>query len=409
MTVSVAIDFSDPVTQTNPYPIYERLRRDDPVFWNGPAQGWLISRYADVVTLFTDPRMSSQRVDATFRVLPEEVQQELQPLRHVLSNRMLLSDPPRHTRLKNLVMPAFSAKAAGGRRERIQALCDGFIDRGVACGEMDVMRDLATPLPSWVIADTLGVPMDEQADFTRWAADQVRVYDRPGTIHDRVAVMRQGQGSMLEMKAYLERVIAKRRREPREDLLTLLVQAEDGGDRLSTDELVVMCVALLIGGNNSTAHLIGNCILTLLRHPESLERLRAEPELARTTVEEVLRYESPVQATSRVATEDIELHGQHIRAGDNVSLLIGAANRDGAQFPDPATFDMTRHPNRHLTFAHGPHFCVGSALARNTAQVAVETVTRRLANLRLATDEVEWAPGFSFRHLRALPVTFRQQ
>lgn len=404
MTTAISIDFSDPAIQANPWPVYEDLRVNNPVFWNGPAQGWLISRYADVVALFTDPRMSSQRIDATFRVLPEDVQRELQPLRNVLGARMLLSDPPAHTCLKNLVMPAFSAKAAAGRRERIQELCDGFLDRLGGDGQFDVMADLATPLPSWVIADTLGVPMSDQADFTRWAASQVRVYDRPGTVNDRVAVMRQGQADMLEMKAYLEEVIAERREHPADDLLTLLVQAEQDGDRLTTDELVVMCVALLIGGNNSTAHLIGNVALTLLRHPEAMAALRDDPALIRSTVEEVLRYESPVQATSRVATEDFEFHGHAIRAGDNISLLIGSANRDPEQFPEADRFDQRRHPNRHLTFAHGPHFCVGSALARNTTQIAILSLVQRFASLEMPDSIPNWAPGYSFRHLATLPV-----
>lgn len=404
MTTAIPIDFSDPAIQANPWPVYENLRTNSPVFWNGPAQGWLVSRYADVVALFTDPRMSSRRIDATFRVLPEDVQRELQPLRDVLGARMLLSDPPVHTRLKNLVMPAFSARAAAGRRERIQELCDGFLDRVAGQETFDIMADLATPLPSWVIADTLGVPMSEQADFTRWAASQVRVYDRPGTVNDRVAVMRQGQADMLEMKAYLEAVIADRRDRPADDLLTLLVQAEQDGDRLTTDELVVMCVALLIGGNNSTAHLIGNVALTLLRHPESLAALRDDPALIRSTVEEVLRYESPVQATSRVATEDFAFQGQQVHAGDNISLLIGSANRDPEQFPDADTFDQRRHPNRHLTFAHGPHFCVGSALARNTTQIAILSLVQRFANLEMLDATPNWAPGYSFRHLASLSV-----
>jgi pimeloyl-[acyl-carrier protein] synthase len=404
MTSAISIDFSNPTIQANPWPVYEELRANDPVVWNGPAQGWLISRYADVVSLFTDPRMSSRRIDATFRVLPEDVQQDLQPLREVLGARMLLSDPPVHTRLKNLVMPAFSAKAAAGRRERIQELCDDFLDRVEGQPGFDVMADLATPLPSWVIADTLGVPMSDQADFTRWAASQVRVYDRPGTVHDRVEVMRKGQADMLEMKAYLEEVIVERRKSPADDLLTLLVQAEQDGDRLTTDELVVMCVALLIGGNNSTAHLIGNVALTLLRHPVAAEALRADPALIRTTVEEVLRFESPVQATSRVATEDFEFHGKTIRAGDNISLLIGSANRDPDQFPDADRFDQRRHPNRHLTFAHGPHFCVGSALARNTTQIAILSLIQRFPSLEMVDPVPAWAPGYSFRHLASLQV-----
>ncbi|MEZ4521870.1 MAG: cytochrome P450 [Thermomicrobiales bacterium] len=403
MAVQVKIDFSDPEVQANPYPIFEELRENDPVFWNGNA--WLISRYEDCVSLFTDPRMSSQRIDATFAVLPEDVQKELQPLREVLGDRMLLSDPPKHTRLRTLVMKAFSAKAAAGRRDRIQMFTDRFLDQVVDRGEMDVMADFATPLPGWTIADTLGIPQDRQQDFTRWARDQVLIYDRLGA-GDRVTIMRQGQASMLEMKEYLEEVIDERRRNPKEDLLTELVQAEEAGDRLTMNEMVVMVVALLIGGNNSTAHLIGNSILTLIRHPDDMARLRAEPDLIRTAVEEVMRYESPVMTTSRIAMEDMELHGQQIKAGDNINLMIASANRDPRQFDDPDTYVINRRPNRHLTFAHGPHFCLGSALARNVSQIAVLTAIQRLDNLQLVSDEIEWARGFAFRHARTLPVTF---
>ena len=403
MAAAVKIDFSDPEVQANPYPMLEDLRENDPVFWNGNA--WLITRYEDCVSLFTDPRMSSQRIDATFAVLPPDVQEELQPLRDVLGDRMLLSDPPKHTRLRTLVMKAFSARAAAGRRDRIQMFTDRFLDRVVGRGEMDVMADFATPLPGWTIADTLGIPQDRQEDFTRWARAQVLIYDRLGT-GDRVAIMRQGQASMLEMKAYLEEVIEARRRDPREDLLTELVQAEEAGDRLTMNEMVVMVVALLIGGNNSTAHLIGNSILTLIRQPDAMARLLEDPKLIRPAVEEVMRYESPVMTTSRIATEDMELRGRQIKAGDNINLMIASANRDPRQFEDPDTYIVDRRPNRHLTFAHGAHFCLGSALARNVSQIAVLSAIQRCPDLRLVSDEVEWARGFAFRHARTLPVTF---
>ena len=403
MAIQVKIDFSDPAVQANPYPIFEDLREHDPVFWNGNA--WLVTRYDDVVALFTDPRMSSQRIDATFAVLPPDVQTELQPLREVLADRMLLSDPPKHTRLRTLVMKAFSARAAAGRRDRIQMFCDRFLDALVDDREMDVMVEFATPLPGWTIADTLGIPQDRQSDFTRWARDQVLIYDRLGT-GDRVKVMRRGQASMLEMKSYLEDVIDDRRANPREDLLTELVQAEEAGDRLTVNEMVVMVVALLIGGNNSTAHLIGNSILTLIRQPEALAWLLEDPELIRPAIEEVMRFESPVMTTSRVATEDVELHGETIEAGSNVNLMIAAANRDPRQFDDPDRYVIDRRPNRHLTFAHGPHFCVGSALARNVAQIAVLSLLKRCPNIRLTSADIDWARGFAFRHARTLPVTF---
>jgi cytochrome P450 len=272
---------------------------------------------------------------------------------------------------------------------------------------MDVIRDLAAPLPSWVIADLLGVPQEDQPAFTRWSHDQVAVYDRPGTMHNRLEVMRRGQASMLEMKAYLEAVIEERRREPREDLITQLVQAEEAGDRLTTMEMVVMIVALLVGGNNSTAHLVGNAMLTLLRHPEVIDDLRAQPERARPTIEEVLRWESPVQSTSRVVRDaPIEIAGAEMQVGDSVHLLIGSANRDPAQFSDPDSFDPTRRPNRHLTFSHGAHFCLGSSTARAVAQTAVLSVIQRFDDLRLLTDEPRWQPGFSFRSVEVLPVAF---
>ena len=400
----VTIDFSDPDVRADPYPIYAELRRDAPVVWNG--QSWLISRYDDIIGLLTDERVSSARAESIFHVLPPDVQTELQPLRHVLGSRMLLTDPPTHTRLRNLVTKAFGAQSVRAKRPRIQEICDRFLDQVIDHGEMDVIADLAVPLPGWVIADMLGVPPEDQASFTRWSRDQVRVYDRPGTSSERIPIMRQGQASMLEMKAYLEAVIAARREEPRDDLITYLVQAEEEGDRLSTDELVIMIIALLVGGNNSTAHLIGNAVFTLTRHPAALAQLRANPDLITTAVEEVLRFESPVQATSRVARDAIDLDGQTIEPGQGMSLLFGSANRDEHQFPNPDELDLARKPNRHLTFAHGPHFCLGSAIARAEAQIAVQTVVQRCANLELVSDVADWQEGFSFRGLQQLPVRF---
>lgn len=402
--MTVTIDFSDPAIRANPYPIYAELRRDAPVVWNG--QSWMISRYEHIIGLLTDERVSSARAESIFQVLPPEVQTELQPLRHVLGSRMLLTDPPIHTRLRNLVTKAFGAQSVRAKRPRIQEICDRFVDQVIANGEMDVIADLAVPLPGWVIADMLGVPQDDQASFTRWSRDQVRIYDRPGTSGERIPIMRQGQASMLEMKAYLEDIIAARREEPRDDLITYLVQAEEEGDRLSTGELVIMIIALLVGGNNSTAHLIGNAIFTLARQPEALEQLRANPDMIATAVEEVLRFESPVQATSRVARDTIEIGGQTIEPGQGISLLFGSANRDERQFPNPDELNLARKPNRHLTFAHGPHFCLGSAIARAEAQIAVQTVVQRCVGLELVSDDADWQEGFSFRGLKHLPVRF---
>ena len=402
---TTTIDFADPAIQADPYPHYQRLREEMPVCWNGRT--WLVSRYSDIVTLLNDPRMSSARVEQTFAVLPPDVREELTPLRTVLGSRMLLSDPPKHTRLKGIVGKAFSSRMIEGRRQRIQAICHQFLDRVADRGEMEVMEDLATQLPGWAITDILGVPYADQPRFTRWARDQVLIYDRAGMTQDRVGIMRQGQRSMLEMKAYLAEVIAARRQEPRDDLITELVQAEKDGDRLSPDELFGMCVALLVGGNNSTAHLIGNAILTLIRHPEALDQLRAAPEMIRPATEEVMRYDSPVQATSRVVRETMEFGGQTFAAGQGVVVLFGSGNRDEAQFPDPTTFDPTRQPNRHLTFAHGPHFCLGVGIARVVSQVGILSLVERCHEMKLVNDEITWLPGLAFRGPAALPITFR--
>ena len=404
--MSVAIDFSDPVIQADPYSVYAGLRRDNPVVWN--ERTWLVSRYGDITTLLSDPRVSSARTDQTFAVLPPDVQEELTPMRSIMTSRMLLSDPPKHTRLKNIVNKAFTPRMIEGRRERIQQICHTFLDRVAEQGRMDVMEDIASPLPGWAIADILGIPADEQGFFTRWARDQVRIYDRAGVSPaDRVAVMRQGQKSRLEMRDYLEGIIKARRQEPRDDLISELIAAEEQGDRLSEDELFAMCVALLVGGNNSTAHLIGNAVLTLIRHPEALARVLADPELIRPTVEEVMRYESPVQATSRVIKERMEFGGQTFEAGQGVVVLFGSGNRDPEQFANPDEFDITRQPNRHLTFAHGPHFCLGAAIARTVTQVGILTTIQRCADLQLVTDKIEWLEGFAFRGPKSLEVTFR--
>jgi len=402
---TTTIDFSDPAIQADPYPHYRRLREEQPICWNGRT--WLVSRYDDIVALLNDPRMSSARTEQTFAVLPPEVRQELTPLRTVLGSRMLLSDPPKHTRLKQIVNKAFTPRMIEGRRQRIQEICHSFIDRVIDRGELDVMEDLATMLPGWAITDILGVPYEDQPRFTRWARDQVLIYDRAGMTQDRVGIMRQGQQSMLEMRAYLQEVIEARRQDPQDDLITELIQAEEQGDRLSTDELFGMCVALLVGGNNSTAHLIGNAILTLIRHPEALERLRADPDLIRPATEEVMRYDSPVQATSRVVRETMEYGGQVFEAGQGIVVLVGSGNRDESQFPDPTTFDLTRQPNRHLTFAHGPHYCLGVSIARTVGQVGILTLVQRCTDLKLVNEQVEWLPGFAFRGPATLPITFR--
>ncbi len=404
MMKTTTLDLSDPLIQADPYPHYAKLRQEAPVCWNGRT--WLISRYADIVALLDDPRMSSARTEQTFAVLPPEVQEELTPLRSILGSRMLLSDPPKHTRLKAIVNKAFTPRMIESRRARIEQICHSFIDEVVEQGEMDVMAAVANKLPGWAITDILGIPYEDQPRFTRWARDQVLIYDRAGTTKDRVGVMRQGQKAMLEMRDYLEVIIEQRRSNPQDDLITELVQAESQGDRLTRDELFGMCVALLVGGNNSTAHLIGNAILTFIRHPEAMAQLLAQPELIAPATEEVLRYDSPVQVTSRIVKETMNFQGERFEAGQGIVVVFGSGNRDDAQFANPNVFDMTRQPNRHLSFAHGPHYCLGVSIARTVSQVGILALLQRCRNLKLVSEKIDWLPGMAFRGPHTLPVTF---
>lgn len=404
MMKTTTLDLSDPLIQADPYPHYAKLRQDAPVCWNGRT--WLVSRYADIVALLDDSRMSSARTEQTFAVLPPEVQEELTPLRSILGNRMLLSDPPKHTRLKAIVNKAFTPRMIESRRARIEQICHSFIDEVIDQGEMDVMAAVANRLPGWAITDILGVPYEDQPRFTRWARDQVLIYDRAGTTKDRVGVMRQGQKAMLEMRDYLEVIIDQRRRDPQDDLITELVQAEAQGDRLTRDELFGMCVALLVGGNNSTAHLIGNAILTFARHPDALAQLLAQPELIAPATEEVLRYDSPVQVTSRIVKETMTFQGERFEAGQGIVVVFGSGNRDEAQFANPNVFDMTRQPNRHLSFAHGPHYCLGVSIARTVSQVGILALLQRCRHIKLVSEKIDWLPGMAFRGPHTLPVTF---
>ncbi|MGH9173901.1 MAG: cytochrome P450, partial [Vicinamibacterales bacterium] len=310
--------------------------------------------------------------------------------------------PPDHTRLRGLVAQAFSARMIESMRPRIQATVDELLDRVEPVGRLDIIADLANPLPGIVIAEMLGVPKEEQPRFKAWASDYARFLGTLNTPNEsRIAANR----AVVEMSEYIREVAERRRVEPRDDLITALVQAEDQGERLTHDELVATCFLLLFAGNETTTNLIGNGILTLLRNPDAHRQLREHPEMIRTAIEELLRWESPVQFTDRLVIEDIEIGGQQIPAGQGVRTIIGAANRDPDQFENPETLDLSRRPNRHVGLAHGLHFCLGAPLARAEGQITINAVIQRFPHLALATDRVEWQANHVFRGLTALPVT----
>jgi cytochrome P450 len=390
-------DALSPELHADPYPFYRQLRETDPVYLS-PLGIWILTRYDDCVTSLRDPRFGRDGFEA---ILAAQYGEESETGR--LPRSMLFRDPPDHTRLRSLVNRAFTPRVIEGMRLRIRGLVDGLLDRVQAQGRMDVIADLAYPLPVTVICEMLGVPAGDHEQIKEWSADIVRSLDAIG-IPSEQSIVERGRVARGGLADYFRALLPERRRHPREDLLSSLLAAEQQGDRLTEGELLATCVLLFIAGHETTVNLIGNGLLALLRHPVELERLRREPALIGSAVEELLRYDSPVQRTARITNAEVELGGKTIPPGAFVVSVIGAANRDPAHFPDPDRLDVARADNRHIAFGFGIHFCLGAPLARLEGQLALGTLLRRAPRLCLATSSLEWRESSTLRGLRALPV-----
>lgn len=385
-----------PEFRANPYPYYEMLQTHAPrYFW--PEWGvWFLSRYEDCYTLLRDERLghSTQR---GFEPPPQQ-----RPLAEMMDRWMLLVDPPDHTRLRSLVHKAFTPRIVAQMRATIQAITDDLLDRMQEQGEADLIAHLAYPLPVTVICALLGVPQADHIYFHGWSDAIARSLD----LTEETAVYDRAAEAAAALTSYLEGLIAERRVRPQDDLLSALVAAEEQGDRLSKEELYATCALLLIAGHETTVNLIGNGTLALLRHPDQWQRLREEPGLIQSAVEELLRYDSPVQFTSRFAHEEIPYKDVVFRQGQQVAFLLGAANHDPDRFTDPARLDLGRSDNRHLAFGGGIHYCLGAPLARLEGEIAFATLARRFPNLTLATDTFTYRDNYVLRGLTALPVSF---
>jgi pimeloyl-[acyl-carrier protein] synthase len=392
-----------PEVHEDPYPLYHRLRAEDPVH-RSPLGFWVLTRHADVLAVLRDPRMSrdprrSERV-ALLRASAEV--DELLAAEEAAPS-MLFVDPPDHTRLRTLVNKAFTPAAVERLRPRVEELVAGLLDEAAGTGAMDVVEGLAYPLPVTVICELFGVPEADRDRFRAWSRGLVHLLD-PLVASD---ALERALRARQALRGYLGGLIAERRAHPAGDLLTALIAAEDQGHQLTEAELVSMCVLLLVAGHETTVNLIANGMLALLRDPEARARLQADPALARGAVEELLRYDSPVQFTSRHALEDLDVGGRRVRAGETVVAVLGAANRDPAQFPDPDRLDLARAPNRHLAFGGGIHFCLGAPLARMEAAVAIPAMLARLPGLALGPAPPVRRDTVTLRGLSSLPVTFQ--
>jgi cytochrome P450 len=388
----------NPKNLRDPYETYRRLRDSDPVQWDAgllPNGAWVLTRYADIVETLRDPRVSSDR-SATFRALLQDTA-EARAFDDSLSRQMLFLDPPRHTTFRKLAAKAFSPRVVEALTPRIQAITDACLDRVAAAGRMDVIADLSTPLPVTVIAELLNLPLDQQEMLKRWSMDLANFL---GNLRG----LKRAIQSEAEFRAYLGALARERREKPGTDLLSALLTVEEDGQKLAEADVLATCILLLFAGHETTTNLIGNGLYALLKNPDQLNALREDPSLLPGAVNELLRYDGPVQMVGRSAKEDLEIGGKQIRAGQVVLCLVAAGNRDPAQFPDPDRLDVRRKENRQLGFGHGIHFCLGAHLARIEAAIALGTLLRRFPRIRLASEALDWQPNYGLRGLTSLPV-----
>jgi cytochrome P450 len=361
-----------------------------------------VTRYADVITVLH--HFSADRTPT-----PEQLARiglaELGPVAQVMVKQMLFMDAPAHTRLRGLAATAFTPARVEVLRSHIKDILDDLLEPLLANGRMDVIADLAAPMPAIVTAELLGVPTADAEQLKDWSADFAEVLGNFQHNPDRAS---RTLKCVEEMTAYFREAISRLRTEPREGLINALLTAEIDGDRLTEEEIIANCIVTMVGGQETTTNLIGNGVLTLLRHPDQLERLRNDLALIPSAVEELLRYESPSQHTARICPQDTELGGKKIRKGQAVIAVMGAGNRDPERFPDPNRLDLGRTDNRHLAFGWASHFCFGAPLARIEGQIAFAAIVSRLSNLALEPTPLVWRDNLGLRGLTALPVTFNQ-
>ena len=393
---------NDPAVLADPFPLYTRMRDEDPAHWSPRLKAWVLTRYEDVKRVCLDTAgMSSDRLRPFFATLPPAEARKVAELVRYLTLWMVFRDPPEHTRLRRLAAKVFHVRSIQALRPNIEHITQRLLDRVSDRKQFDFIGDFAMPLPALVIIDMLGAPREELERLKR-LSDEMALFI--GSARDAPEKYQRAGAATREMADLFRELITARRAAPQRDLLSELVALDDAGDRLSDDELVATCVLLLFAGHETTTHHLANGLRALLQFPGELEKLRATPALAPAAVEELLRYDGPIGAQVRIVQEPHVLHGKELKVGDRVFLLMNAANRDPRAYPDPDRVDLARNGVPHLTFGFGAHICLGFPLARLESQVALPAVLARWRRLELASDAIEWMDSMVLRGMKAMPV-----
>jgi cytochrome P450 len=397
-----AKEFFTPEFLRDPYSIYRRYLDGRGVQYIDMHGGvWAVFKHADCSAYLRDPRLSAKRTSALIDEFPPDKQKEFAELARTLSLWMLFFDAPEHTRLRKLMNRGFSPGAIDSIKPLVEKIVDRLLTPLRENRRIDILQQFAHPLPVFVIAEMLSVPESRHQEFVQWSNAIATLFGNPYRTLDHLV---SAQQAIQNLTNYFREAVALRHRHKRNDLLSLLMEIEEDGDVLTEEELYAQCVMLLFGGHETTRNLIGNGLYVLLGHPEQAAELREHPTLIRSAVEELLRYESPVQYTGRMALQDFEFCGIQARRGQEIIFMLGAANRDARQFKEPDTLDLKRGNNPHLAFGAGAHFCIGNQLARLEGQVAILRILQEFPEMRSTPAEAEWLPNFSFRGLRTLPV-----
>ena len=391
----------DPEVLADPYPLYKQLRTERPVHWDPYLHSWVVTRYPDVVHVLH--RFSANRTPTPDQLTAKGLS-ALNPIARMMVRQMLFMDAPDHTRLRGLAAVAFTPARVERLRAHIEDIANRLIDAAAPTGRMDVIADFAAPLPAIVTAEMFGVPTDDHVRLKSWSADFAEML---GNFQHNPGRIQRVLASVESLSDYFRNAMRAQRDRPRDGLIAAMMAAESGGERLDEEEIVANLVVTMVGGQETTTNLIGNGVLTLMRHPKDMERMRTDDALLPSAVEELLRFESPSQHTARLAPDDVELGGQAIKKGQAVIAVMAAGNRDPARFPDPDRLDLNRSDNRHLAFGWAAHFCFGAPLARLEGQIAFRVLLKRLPNLALAPGHpLVWRHNLGLRGLEALPVTF---